>query len=101
MGRRRRHPYHTRPLARPGPRACSAEDKARSASDDIPPSMHPRTQSTSTYVLKALQFLVPRQHRTPLYPQPQYAHNGPGWGGEGYPMHAYPPPGKNVENLKT
>ena len=43
-----------------------------------------------------LQLLVPRPQRGRFAPRPQYASNGPGWGGEGYPMQAYPPPGKII-----
>jgi len=46
------------------------------------------------------RFLVPRPQRARFYPQPQYNSNGPhGWGGEGYPMQAYPPPAYNTDHV--
>lgn len=45
------------------------------------------------------RLLVPRPQRARFYPQPQYASNGPGWGSEGYPMQAYPPPAYNTDHI--
>ena len=92
MGRRWRSSHTTRTMACLGTHARSTKDEARSASVDIPQSMSLRT----SHILHAefLQILVPRPQGARFYPQPRYASHGPGWGGEGYQMQAYPPPGE-------
>lgn len=45
------------------------------------------------------RFLVPRFQRARFHPQAPYPSNGPGWGGEGYPLQAYPPPAYNTEHV--
>lgn len=92
MGRCWRYSCITCIMACSGTHACSTKDEARSASDGLPQSKSLRT--FQRLYAEALQLLVPRPQRARFYPQPQYAPNGPGWGGEGYPMQAYPPPGK-------
>lgn len=95
MGRRWCHHYTTRIMACLGTLACSTKDQARSASDDI--SQSTNSEAPQWLYAEALQILVPRRQWVQSYPQPQFASNGPGWGGEGYPMQAYPPPGKTQD----
>ncbi|KAF6225324.1 hypothetical protein HO173_012809 [Letharia columbiana] len=45
------------------------------------------------------RILVPRPQGARFYPQPRYASHGPGWGGEGYQMQAYPPPAYNTDHV--
>ncbi|CAF9910437.1 hypothetical protein IMSHALPRED_009198 [Imshaugia aleurites] len=45
------------------------------------------------------RLLIPRPQRARFNPQPRYAANGQGWGGEGYAMHAFPPPAYNTEHV--
>ena len=84
-------------MAYSGSHARSTKDEARPASDDVPQSMSLRT--FHRLYAEILQILVPRIQRPRFYPQAQYASNGRGWGGEGYPMQAYPPPGKTYKSL--
>lgn len=92
MGRRRCYPDTTRIMACLGTPACPTKDQTGSASDGISQSTNP--EPPQRLYAEALQILVPRRQWAQSYLQPQFASNGPGWGGEGYPMQAYPPPGK-------
>ena len=115
MGRRSCHPNPARPMACARTRARSAEDEARSAANAVSQSMSVFLVLPTSYltmdgwmdgwmdggisckhantIRRRSQLLVPRPQRGRFAPQPQYAASGPGWGGEGYPMQAYPPPG--------
>ena len=96
MGCRGRYYYTPRTVACLGTHARSTKDQARPASDGIPQGMILQPP-LNDYILKAPQLLVPRRQRAQYYPHPQFAPNAPGWGGEGHPMHAYPPPGKTQD----